>query len=77
MTDRDLLAENGRLRFRIVELEEALAEARKVIEPFAQTAHALQVGSKALDDDDHLQVRTRVEHLRAARAWLQANKVDA
>jgi hypothetical protein len=61
MTDRDLLAENGRLRFRIVELEEAIAEARKVIEPLAKLAD----GDVIIMDAD-LAV--------AASRWLQANK---
>lgn len=58
-------------------LEARLEKAREVIEPVAESGKALAVYSKALDEDDHLQVRTSVASLRAARAWMEQNDASA
>jgi hypothetical protein len=65
---------------RAVDAEAALAEARKVIEPFAEAADA------TIEDDergsavvwDHpCAAAVDLDDFRRARAWLQANKGDA
>jgi hypothetical protein len=72
------------LKTRIINAEAALAEARKVIEPFAAVA-GKDIGESEHDEDYFEPMkskygrapRLRVKHMRALSRWLQANKGDA